>query len=272
MEIGYRECDDYSKLLDFCVNNSKKKLDYQECIHLLELNELDFSFDNYHVSMKYDNLIFQFNFKSDTNISTKFIAFIDVLKKYNKKNYLYNDQMIDTHIDNDVTWFNLKQITTLLGYASSSYLANYYRTYNIKMKTKGKKCYVDQNGLIEILNRSRKPNAKQMMKDLGLNLINKKESIEANYLKQIQDFLEGNDVEYKLQYSIGEYSIDMYLVDEKIAIEIDENGHADRDPNYEKNRETFIKENLTEKILRINPNKVNFRMAKELGILNRMMH
>jgi very-short-patch-repair endonuclease len=130
---------------------------------------------------------------------------------------------------------------------------------------------VKLDGLIVFLNRSRKPKCRSMMEQLGLNTINKIQSKEADVLEKIIEYLYGNNCEYKLQYKCGSYMIDMYLLVHKIAIEVDENGHNDRNPEYEKKREEYIKKNLTTKILRINPDAPNFRIAKELGKLARMM-
>jgi hypothetical protein len=64
----------------------------------------------------------------------------------------------------------------------------------------------------------------------------------------------------------------MYIPSYNIAIEVDENGHYDRNPEYEKLRENTIKEKLKCKFLRINPHKTNFRITSEIGVLNRMMY
>ena len=42
---------------------------------------------------------------------------------------------------------------------------------------------------------------------------------------------------FEFQTSVKNYRIDLYLLDQKLAIEVDEHVHADRDVQYEQTRE-----------------------------------
>ena len=44
-----------------------------------------------------------------------------------------------------------------------------------------------------------------------------------------------------LQYSVLDYQIDLYFLERKLAIEVDEKGHTDRDEKRENEREEKIK-------------------------------
>lgn len=48
----------------------------------------------------------------------------------------------------------------------------------------------------------------------------------------------------QIQYSVLVYRIDLYFCDYKIAIEIDENGHSDRNIGYGIERQKAIEQNL----------------------------
>jgi very-short-patch-repair endonuclease len=223
--------------------------------------------DEYTVVLLYSNKQYKVNYITKSpkaNVFKLWNNFVNEYNKYAQTIYTYNGIKINTIIHEDKVWFDLYQISDLLDYASSGYLQSYYRRYSIASYGR----YTDKDGLREVLNRGRKPGCKPMLQQLDLNSSNKIQSPEANVLEYIIDYL---DDEFKLQYPCGSYRIDMYIPKYKIAIEVDEMGHADRDPTYECKREEYIKTNLTDKILRINPNAPNFRIVKELGSLARLM-
>lgn len=257
----YNKLTDFVKMFNFC----KKKLDEQFVII--------FRYVNHHIFIKYDDSTksknFKINFTTKHNVWKQYNIFSRELQNYNKKYYFYNSMCLDTKYIGDDIWFNINQIEQILEYKrGNNYLKRYYgNRYNIKFFGE----YVGTDGLIEILNRSRKPHSKSLMEQLELNTINKKHCIEAKSLEDIIDYLDIDKIEYKLQYMCGSYFIDMYLPKYNIVIEIDENGHADRNITEEIKREKYIKDNLTKKILRINPNSKEFKITKELGKLNKMI-
>ena len=54
---------------------------------------------------------------------------------------------------------------------------------------------------------------------------------EQSVLKSVKDAFEGENIQ--TQYSVLGYKIDVYFYDYKLAIEVDEKGHKDRDNNHE---------------------------------------
>ena len=63
------------------------------------------------------------------------------------------------------------------------------------------------------------------------------------------------------QFGVGKYRIDLYFLKYKLAIEVDEFGHRDRDIGYEVEREKCIAKLLNCSFARFNPD------AKEFCIL-----
>ena len=62
------------------------------------------------------------------------------------------------------------------------------------------------------------------------------------------------------------YRIDLYSHDYKLAIEIDEDGHSNRNVDYKLNRQRAIEQELGCKFIRIDPDKEdfeNFRTVSE---------
>lgn len=68
----------------------------------------------------------------------------------------------------------------------------------------------------------------------------------------------------KKQYIIGNYRIDLFFIDYKLAIECDENNHSDRNKLCEKEREEFIISQGNQ-IIRFNPNENNFDISNVIN-------
>ena len=68
-----------------------------------------------------------------------------------------------------------------------------------------------------------------------------------------------------LQHSVLNYQIDLYFSEHKLAIEVDEKGHTDRDEKKENEREEKIKKELGCKFIRINPDAKNYDIFVEIG-------
>ncbi len=90
--------------------------------------------------------------------------------------------------------------------------------------------------------------------------INRIMNLEASTVGFIYDCYKDN-TECVRQYRVLNYSIDLYLVEYKIAIECDEWGHDDRDSIYEKKREDEIKTKLGCIFIRFNPNDKDFKLS-----------
>ena len=71
--------------------------------------------------------------------------------------------------------------------------------------------------------------------------------------------------ELSLQHYVLSYKIDVYFVKYKLAVEIDENNHEQRDNEKELTRENAIKQKLECKFIRINPDDDKFSIFTEIG-------
>lgn len=70
------------------------------------------------------------------------------------------------------------------------------------------------------------------------------------------------------QYNVDKYRIDLYFPDLKLAIECDEFGHADRDIEYEVERQKYIQNKLNCKFIRFNPDEKNFNIGSVIYNIN----
>ena len=68
-----------------------------------------------------------------------------------------------------------------------------------------------------------------------------------------------------LQDNVLGYRIDAYFPKYKLAIEVDEQGHNNKDIDYEIRRQKTIGKELGCKFIRINPAKENFNIFVEIG-------
>ena len=88
-------------------------------------------------------------------------------------------------------------------------------------------------------------------------MINSKEQ---TVLKSIKDAFEGEDMQ--TQYSVLGYRIDLYIHKYKLAIEVDELGHADRNLSNEIERQKALEKERDCVFIRINPDEENFKISE----------
>ena len=71
------------------------------------------------------------------------------------------------------------------------------------------------------------------------------------------------------QYSVLGYRIDLYFHDYKLAIEVCEKGHEDRNIDHEIKRQKAIEKELGCEFIRINPDEECFNIAKAINEIRR---
>ena len=86
---------------------------------------------------------------------------------------------------------------------------------------------------------------------------------EQSQLTQIKCSFEGENMQ--IQNSVLGSRIDLYFHDYKLAIEIDDNGHSNRNIDYEIKRQKPIEQKLGCKFIRIDPNKEDFDIFRTIS-------
>ena len=86
---------------------------------------------------------------------------------------------------------------------------------------------------------------------------------EKSVIKSIKDAFEGENMQ--TQYSVLSYRVDLYFHKYKLAIEVDELGHADRNINNEIERQRALETELDCVFIRIDPDERNFNMLREIN-------
>ena len=103
--------------------------------------------------------------------------------------------------------------------------------------------------------------------NLGFNLHDVINTKEQTVLRSIKDAFEGEDMQ--TQYTVIGYRIDLYFHKHKLAIEVDELGHADRNLNNEIERQKALERELDCVFIRINPDEKDFNIFKEINKIHR---
>ena len=73
----------------------------------------------------------------------------------------------------------------------------------------------------------------------------------------------------KTQYSVLGYRTDLYFHKYKLAIEVDELEHTDRNVNNEIERQKALERELNCVFIRINSDEKDFNISKEINNINR---
>ena len=101
----------------------------------------------------------------------------------------------------------------------------------------------------------------QSQKNLGLRLHDMVNTKEQTVRNSIKDAFEGENIQN--QYSVLGYRIDLYFHKHKLATEVDELGHADRNLSNEIEKQKALEKELDCVFIRINPNEKHFQRNKQ---------
>ena len=101
----------------------------------------------------------------------------------------------------------------------------------------------------------------QSQKKLGFKLYDVINTKEQTIINSIKDTFEGENIQ--TQYSVLGYRIDLYFHKYKLAIEVDELGHNDRNIDYEIQRQKALERELDCVFIRINPDEKISTLSKK---------
>lgn len=181
-------------------------------------------------------------------------------------------------------WFKGKDIAKILDYSNTNdtikthveeedknILKNIRSNYKIECLSHNKKntIYINKHGIESLLIKSKKIVDDNLINnlitkfDLNLNKIIKTK--EQDSIGKIIKAFRG--LNYKLQYKLDNYKIDLYFIDYKLAIECDENNHLNYNQEKEIERENYIKKQLNCTFIRFDPDDRNFDI---LEIINKI--
>ena len=100
-----------------------------------------------------------------------------------------------------------------------------------------------------------------LKKNLGFQLHDIINTKEQTIINSIKAAFEGENIQ--TQYSVLGYRIDFYFHEYKLAIEVDELGHAGRNINNEIERQKALEKEFNCVFIRINPDEKDFNILKK---------
>ena len=98
---------------------------------------------------------------------------------------------------------------------------------------------------------------------LGFELDDVLNTKQQTIVRTTKDASEGENVQ--TEYYLLGYRTDLYFHGYRLAIEINEFDHCDRDTEYEKERERILKKELNCVFIRINPKEEDFNIPKVIN-------
>ena len=104
-------------------------------------------------------------------------------------------------------------------------------------------------------------------RNLGFTLHDVINTKEQTVINSIKDAFEGENMQ--TQYTVLGYRIDLYFHKYKLAIEVDELGHNDRNIDYEIQRQQALERELNCVFIRINSDAVDFNIFRETNKIHR---
>ena len=183
--------------------------------------------------------------------------------------------------DDDEVWYRGKDIARMLGYKDTNKsLADHvnkedrrpFRDFdNLKesMKEHPQTVFINKSGATSLISRCKLPNSIEIAKSLGIQMINKLTTKEADVMAQLIKIFRNANINYSFQYVCRHkeqlYKIDCYLPDYQIAIEVDEDGHKKRNVDYEQTREKVLVKQLDCIFIRVNPDAKDFCIWSFIG-------
>ena len=116
---------------------------------------------------------------------------------------------------------------------------------------------------LKIIMNCRTDKSCSFLKKLGFKLYDVIDTKEQTMINSIKDMFEGENIQ--TQYSVLGYRIDLYFDKYKLAIEVDELGHTNRNINNEIERQKALKKELNCIFIIINPDEKDFNIFKGIN-------
>ena len=107
----------------------------------------------------------------------------------------------------------------------------------------------------------------QSQKKLGFKLYDVINTKEQTIINSIKDTFEDENIQ--TQYSVLGYRIDLWFQEYKLAIEVDDLGHTNRNISNKIERQKVLKKELNCIFIRINPDEKHFNIFKEINKIHR---
>ena len=172
-------------------------------------------------------------------------------------------------------WLNERHIQQQLGLKNLPALTNKYDEEYKKCRYEliddpiKQSCrrFIHNDLALKIIMDCRTDESCNLKRNLGFTLHDVINTKEQTVINSIKDAFEGENMQ--TQYTVLNYRIDLYFHKYKLAIEVDELGHNDRNIDYEIQRQRALERELDCVFIRINPDAIDFNIFKEINKIHR---
>ena len=188
----------------------------------------------------------------------------------------FEDNSIEVKIDSvNTLWLNEKHIEEKLDHKNLPAITNKYNKiykkhrYELVDETikQPNRRFLRIDLALKIIMGSRKDESCSFKRNLGFKLYDVISTKEQTVINSMKDAFEGEDMQ--TQYSVLSYRIDPYFHKYKLAVEVDELGHAGRNINNEIERQKALEKELNCVFIRINPDEKDFNIFKPINEIYR---
>lgn len=204
-----------------------------------------------------------------------------------------NEFLLCYEIDGD-KWFKEKDVSRLLRYKSRvpsmlrkeifgrmQYydLCLYYFHYGTVLMSENyidkQTCFINSECINKLALTSNKSNSFQLCEALGIDIRLKFFRKEIEIVRYMNYFFDSVGIETDHLYTFivdgRKYIIDYWIPKYRLAIEIDEHAHNDRDQCHEKKRQADLQVALKCKFVRCNPDDLDFNIFEFLGHIMKLI-
>ena len=166
-------------------------------------------------------------------------------------------------------WLNEKHVQDQLGIINLPAITNKYDEEYKKCRYEliddpiKQSCrrFIHNDLALKIIMDCRTDESCNLKRNLGFTLHDVINTKEQTVINSIKDAFEGENMQ--TQYTVLNYRIDLYFHKYKLAIEVDELGHADRNIDNEIDRQRALEREISCVFIRINPDEKDFNFFKE---------
>ena len=171
-------------------------------------------------------------------------------------------------------WLNERHIQKQLGLKNLPALTNKYDKEYKKQKSdlnestnQPHRRFIRADLALKVIMNSRTDESCKLQRNLGFTLHDVINTKEQTVINSIKDAFEREHMQ--TQYGVLSYRTDLYFHKYKLAVEVDELGHADRNVNNEIERQKALERELNCVFIRINPDEPEFKIFREINKIHR---
>ena len=176
--------------------------------------------------------------------------------------------------EHDELWLNERHVQEQLRLKNLPALTNKHPKEHKKQRSELNKStnqpnrrFIHVDLALKVIMNSRTDESCKFKRNLGFTLHDVINTKEQTVINSIKDAFEGENMQ--TQYTVLGYRIDLYFHKYKLAIEVDELGHADRNINDEIERQRALERELNCVLIRINPDAADYNIYREINKIHR---